>query len=391
MEFGYNEEQEKFRKELNDWLDENIPADIQFPAELEELDDETYAFASEFRRKLAAKGWLHPSYPKEYGGAALTYDQLVVYQEVFSSRTVPTVYDLGGLAAVGLLALGTEEQKNKWLTKITRGEIETWQCFTEPEAGTDLAGLSTRAIQQENGDFLMNGQKIYVGGGRMSDYLYVLAVTNPEAPRHQNISAFLVKADTPGITRDQLQPIMGANKNAIYFEDVHVPAECMLGELHKGWAFAQVSLAGERGMFVNLRVHTLARQILDYLKTAKRGDSRLVDDPHVRELVLDLYIESRIGKLWFERSNWKSAHKVPAFYEGPQNSLWNKTFGPKLAITMFNILGPLAHITDPEWVILKGKIEHQQRAGLMTHGGGTPEVQRLNMARALGLPGLRRR
>ena len=389
MEFGYTEEQERFRKELNDWLDANIPADMEFPAELEELDEKTYAFAKELRRKLAEKGWLHPSYPKEYGGAELSYDELVVYQEVFSRRTVPPVYDLSHVAGAGLFALGTEEQKKKWLPLIGRGEIITWESFTEPEAGTDLANVQTRAIRQDNGDFLLNGQKIYSGDGHPADYLYTLAI-DPKLPRHQNMSAFMVKADSPGISYEPLQPIVSSRKNVIYFEDVHVPAENLVGEVINGWAVAQASLAGERGGTFFLVTYSLSDQLVEYCKKAKRNGRRLADDPHVRELLTDLFIEAKADRLLLARTFWKGSHGIRTFYEGSQNILNWKVFNPKLGETVLEIFGPSALITAPKWTILGGRIERQMRFSLQTHGAGTPEAQKIVISRLLGLPSARR-
>ena len=391
MEFGYTEEQERFRKELNDWIDANVPAEMMLWPESEELDEKTQAFAKELRRKLAEKGWLRPTYPKEYGGADFTYDQMVVYQDVFSKREVPLLYDPGVLAGAGLFAYGTEEQKKKWLPLIGKGEIVMWQAFTEPEAGTDLANVQTRATRLDNGDFVLNGQKVYIGGGHPVDYMYTLAVTDPNAPRHQNMSAFLVKADAPGVSTEPLQPIAGSRKNIIHFEDVHVPVENMIGEVNQGWTVAQASLVGERGMYQRLVMYTVFYELVEYCKKTNRGGRRLADDPHVRELLADLYIDAKAGRLLFDRTFWKSSHGITTYYEGSQNALYYKTFMPKLAAVALEILGPAALVTDPKWTVLHRKIERWQRYGLLTHGAGTPEAQRIVMARFLGLPGPKRR
>ena len=390
MEFGYTEEQERFRKELNDWLDANIPADMEFPAELEELDEKTYAFAKELRRKLVEKGWLRPTYPKEYGGAELSYDEMVVYQEAFFQRTVPKVYDLSHIPAAGLFAFGTEEQKKKWLPLIGRGEIITWESFTEPEAGTDLANVQTRAIQQENGDFLLNGQKIYTGDGHPVDYLYTLAI-DPKLPRHQNMSAFMVKADSPGISYEPLQPITGSRKNIVYFEDVHVPAENLVGEVNNGWAVAQASLVGERGTPYFVGTYYLFDELVEYCKKEKRNGRRLADDPHVRELLTGLFLDAKAERLLLARTFWKASHEITTSYEGSQNLLNWKVFNPKLGEVVLEILGPLALITDPKWAALNGEFERQTRYSLLTHGAGTPEAQKIVISRFLGLPSARRR
>ena len=132
-------------------------------------------------------------------------------------------------------------------------------------------------------------------------------------------------------------------------------------------------------------------EFLEYCKKANRGGQRLVDDPHVQELLTDLFIDAKVGRLLFNRTFWKLSHKITTYYEGSQNVLYWKTFLPKFAAAAFEILGPFALVTDPKWTILNGKMEHGQRRSLMTHGAGTPEAQKVVMARLLGLPGPRRR
>ncbi len=130
MEFRYTEEQEIFRLEVNAWLDANIPHDEELPAEMLELDAKTYAIAKELRPKLVAKGWLYPSYPKEYGGGGLSHEELAVLLDVFSRRRVPLLYDASYIAGAGLLASGTEDQKKNYLPAIAQGKIVSCQCFT---------------------------------------------------------------------------------------------------------------------------------------------------------------------------------------------------------------------------------------------------------------------
>jgi alkylation response protein AidB-like acyl-CoA dehydrogenase len=390
LEFGYTEEQEKFRKELNAWLDANVPPDAGLPAEMDELDDKAYAIARELRPKLVEKGWLHPTYPKEYGGGGLSPEEHLIWLEEFSRRRVPLLYDAGYMAGAALSRFGTEEQKKRWLPLIGQGKVVMWECFTEPEAGTDLANVQARAIQQDNGEFLLNGGKIYTGGGRPVDYLITLAVTDPAASRHRNLSMFIVKADSPGISWEALQPIAGHRKNVLHFEDVSVPADNLVGQINKGWEVTQASLVGERGNpGIASRFH-LVDELIEYCRETNSNGKRLIDDPHVQELLADIYIDTKAWRLLYLRTFWKGSHGITTYYEGSQNILLYKAFLPKFAATALEILGPQALVTDPKWTVLRGKIERMERFSLLTHGAGTPEAQRIVMARFLSLPSARR-
>ncbi len=390
MDFSITEAQKEFRREVEAWLDANLPDPDSLPAELYELDAETEKQARKFRTALVAKHWLRPTYPKEYGGGEMSFEELEVFAAAMAGRPIPELYDASYLAGSALMSFGTEEQKERWLPLVGRGEIVSWQCYTEPEAGTDLAGVKTTAIPQPDGGYLMNGQKIYSGNGLPVDYLVTLAVSDPEAVRHRNLSLFLVKAGTPGITMDFLDPICMHRKRVVYFDNVSVPAESLLGPLHQGWNVAQASLAGERGRAYSLGPYRFLDEFIDYCKTTKRGGKRLADDPAARDLLVDLIVEARAGRLLYWRTFWKGGHGIPTRYEGFQNNLAYKEFLPKMALAMLRILGPAAVITDPKWAVLKDRAEYFQRLALMTHGGGTPEALKVSFARAIGLPGTRR-
>ena len=387
----YSEEAEGFRKEVRDWLNTNVPTDMEFPPETEELDAQTYAFAKELRGKIAAKGWLHPTWPKELGGGGLSLEKRFVLEEEFLRRGVPKVYDLGRLLGAALLAAGTEQQKKKFLTPIAKGEIVVWQGFTEPQAGSDLASLQLRAVK-EGDEFILNGQKTFIGDGHHVDYIFTLAVTDTKAPRHQNMSAFMVKADSPGITVTPLKPIALSRKNTIYFEDVRVPFENLIGELNKGWYVANASLQAERGSWGDwFRLSNFFEEFLCYCKETKRNGKPLIDDPCVQELMADLYLDIKTLELLDWRRKWKLVNGLPITYEGSQQSLHTKTLLTKFAAVLLEIAGMPALVADSKWTILKGRVEHFQRASLMTHGAGTPEILKVIIARTIGLPGMRRR
>lgn len=392
MDFAthYTPEQQEFRKEVRAWLDANIPRTTAqgFPADGNNLSEEQFLWMRDFRRKLGEKGWLAPLWPKEMGGGGLPVDQAVVIEEELAERDLPQIGDLGlSLGAPAIRAWGTDEQKQRFIPPILKGEIITWQVFTEPEAGSDLASLKTRAVE-DGDDFVINGNKIFVGSKYHADYLYTLAVTDPTAPRHQNISAFMVPAGSPGLTITHLDLMAGGGKRMIYFEDVRVPREYLIGGdagRGKGWWVAQTTLELEHGGSGRVGRNKLVDKFIEYCKATRRNGRTLSSDPINQQILADMYIRSHVGRLLGLRNFWMRNSSQKFSYEGSQFSLWGKTFSPWLAEKMMEVAGPFAMIDTPDLALSRGEVENHQRQSLATHPGGTPEIQRVIMARAIGM------
>ncbi len=392
MDFAvtYTPEQQAFRAEVRAWLDAAIPAEIEarFPADMQELTEEQYWWTRDFRRKLGERGWLAPTWAREYGGGGLTTDHQMVLEEELGRRRIPNLGDLGiNLGAPAIHHWGTDEQKRRFLPPILRGEVVTWQVFTEPEAGSDLASLRTRAVE-DGDDYVINGNKIFVGARFQADYLYTLAVTDPEAPRHQNISAFMVPADSAGLTITALDLIAGGGKRAIYFEDVRVPRENLVGGeagRGKGWWVAQTTLELEHGGSGRVTRDPLVDKFIAYCKETRHNGAPLSSDPRVKQILAEIYIRSHVGRLLGTRNYWMRTSAKRFSYEGSQFALWGKTFNPWLAKQVREVLGPYALTGDTRLAAILEEIENQQRQSLATHPGGTPEIQKVIMARAIGV------
>jgi len=388
FELSYSVEQEAFRKEVQDWLVVNLPKEFEdsVPPDAQDYTLEHFNFAREFRKKLGAQGWLAPTWPKEQGGGGLTVAHQIVLEEEMARHEIPSVGDLGlTLGAPAINAWGTEEQKKRILPAILKGEIVVWQVFTEPGAGSDLASLKTRAVE-DGDDYVLNGNKIFVGSKYTADYLYTLAVTDPEAPRHQNIGAFIIPAETAGVSVHQLDLIAGGGKRAIFFDDVRVPKENMLGGRGQGWWVAQTTLELEHGGGGAVAPRNqLVDELIDHVRTTKVNGRRVGDDPDVRRRVVEAYITAERIRLIGLRNYWMRNAGVKQTYEGSQFSLTRKMFMPALASTMLEVLGPLALIKDRKWAPGRAQFEDWQRASTATHPGGTIEVQKVIMARQMGL------
>jgi alkylation response protein AidB-like acyl-CoA dehydrogenase len=392
----YTQEQEDFRQEVRRWLRENVPPGIDHPADSADLTYEQYQLRRELGRKLGDKGWLWPTAPGEYGGGGLSVDHAVVLEEEIDSYglTLPPYYDSGGrLGGNSILVWGTEEQKQFFLPKIFRGEVRTWQLLSESEAGSDLANVKTLA-RRDGDEFVINGQKVFVGSAHGCDYMWTITCTDPEAPRHQNLGWFMIPADLPGITVVPVDLLSSAGesgagsgvKNMVYFDNVRVPAFNLVGGENEGWKVATTHLELEHGTGGRIARNWLVDRLFDYCRKTHRRGQPLSKDPEVRDRLIDIYIDAEINRLFQLRNYWMRHSQSNITYEGPQASYFRKTTGLRMATAILDILGPAALTKDSQWGAADGHIEAHQRAAIIAlHPGGTTDIQKVIMARRIGI------
>ena len=392
----YTQEQEDFRQEVCRWLRENVPPGIDHPADSADLTYEQYQLRRELGRKLGDKGWLWPTAPGEYGGGGLSIDHAVVLEEEIDSYglTLPPYYDSGGrLGGNSILVWGTEEQKQIFLPKIFRGEVRTWQLLSESEAGSDLANVKTLA-RRDGDEFVINGQKVFVGSVHGCDYMWTITCTDPEAPRHQNLGWFMIPADLPGITVVPVDLLSSAGesgagsgvKNMVYFDNVRVPAFNLVGGENEGWKVATTHLELEHGTGGRIARNWLVDRLFDYCRKTHRRGQPLSKDPEVRDRLIDIYIDAEINRLFQLRNYWMLHSQSNITYEGPQASYFRKTAGLRMATAIMDILGPAALTKDSQWGAADGHIEAHQRAAIIAlHPGGTTDIQKVIMARRIGI------
>ena len=384
----YTREQEDFRKEVRAWLEQNAEYPSEWgpvPPETDHWSDEMKQWALDFARKLGEKGWLFPLWDKEYGGGGLTSEHDIILQEEMGRLSIPEV-GKGDLQAGSIAVHGTEEQKRRFLSPILRGEVVCWQLFTEPNVGSDLASLQTQAVR-DGDDFIITGQKVFVGDSNKPDWLWALAVTDPDAPRHQNIGAFFMPADLPGITINTLNLVTERGKRMVNLDGVRVSREYLVGEETQGWRVAQTTLELEHGAagFLGER-DSVVRDAIEYTKETVRNGQPLSKDAFVQQAMVDNYIEANIYRLLGLRNYWMFNNGQQVTYHGSQNSLLWKQFGLNAADRILHVLGPYALSNDEKWGALHNRVEHHQRESLVSaHPGGTLEVQKLIMARRLGI------
>ena len=392
----YTPEQEEFRQEVRGWLAENVSPDIAHPPDSINITEEQYQLRRGLGRKLGEKGWLWATAPEEYGGGGLSLDHAVVIEEEVDSYglTVPPYYDSGGrLGGASIMVWGTEEQKQTFLPPIFRGEVRTWQLLTEPEAGSDLANAKMSA-ERDGDDYVINGQKIYVGSSLGCDYMWTITCTDNEAPRHQNLGWFMIPATLPGITIQPMELLISGGesgagsgvKNTVFFENVRVPAFNLIGGENEGSKVATTHLELEHGTGGRIARNWLVDHLFEYCRENQRNGQPLTKDPDVRDKLIDIYVEAEIARLFNLRNYWMRHSKAEITYEGPQASYWRKMSGLRMSQSILDILGPSALTYDPQWGAADGHMEAHQRSAIVAiHPGGTADIQKLIMARRIGI------
>ena len=392
----YTPEQEKFRREVSAWLREHVPGGIEHPADPADLTWEQYQLRRDLGRKLGDKGWLWPTAPVQYGGGGLDVDSAVVIEEEIDSfgLTLPPYYDSGGrLGGNSILVWGSEEQKQAFLPPIFTGRVRTWQLLSEPEAGSDLANVKTTALR-DGDEYVLNGQKIFVGSDHGCDYMWTITVTDPEAKRHENLGWFMVPSHLPGITIQPMDLLISGGesgagsgvKQTVYFDNVRIPAFNLVGEENQGWKVATTHLELEHGTGGRIGRNWLVDRLFDHCRnTARRGEP-MTKDPDVRDRLVDVYVEAEIVRLLNLRNYWMRHSGANITYEGPQASYMRKTSGLRMAQAMLDILGPSGLTYDPELGAADGHMEAHARAGIVAiHPGGTTDIQKVIMARRIGI------
>ena len=251
MKLRFDETTEAFRQEFSAWLDEHSP-----PAELTATRSRSSAdipgWARRWQLDMFEAGWLVPGNPPEFGGRNATLLEQFVHLEELGRRRIYASFNPQGLGIIvpSILAFGTDEQKRRWAVPILRAEITAALGMSEPDAGSDLAGLRTRAVL-DGDDFVVNGQKVWTSGAHDADVILTFVRTDPEVPKHRGISVLLIPTATPGVTRRPFGSVASPDDldfNEVFFDDARVPVANLVGPLHEGWRVATGSLGHERAM-----------------------------------------------------------------------------------------------------------------------------------------------
>jgi alkylation response protein AidB-like acyl-CoA dehydrogenase len=397
FDLEYSPGQEEFRREVSAWFDRNVPPGIGAVPLSAEHSRVLYVQRRELGRKLGQRGWLYPSGEPPYGGGGLDFDQIIVLEEEAFRHGVklPPYYDSGGRHGSAVIRLwGTEEQKARFLPPIYTGQVASWQLLSEPSAGSDLAGVRSTAIR-DGDSYIVNGQKIFVGSSHGADRFWILLVTDPHGKRHENLSWFMIDARLPGIEIHPQYLLIASgegetdefgHKNTVYFKDVRIPADALIGGENNGWKVAGTHLEGEHGGRGSIRPNPLWDQLLNYCQHTYRDGQRLIDDPEVQIGLAEIYSRLEIVRLLSIRNFWMLHSRQKRSYEGSQAIYIRKMTHLWLTNAILTLLGSEALTNDSIRGAMDGVAETQQRAGIVQmHPAGTTDIHRVIMARRLGI------
>jgi alkylation response protein AidB-like acyl-CoA dehydrogenase len=398
MDFRFTPEEEEFRKEVRDYIENECPKELRGGG-VNIFAEAGNLFA--WRAKIAQKKWIAPAWPKEYGGAGMSVMEQFIYNLETARMRAPAPIFLGGLgvAVIGptIIHYGSEEQKQQFIPRVLSGEHMWCQGFSEPGSGSDLASLQTRAVR-DGDDYVINGQKIWTTVAHISQYMLLLARTDPDAPKHKGISYFIVpmKDETgkpyPGVTVRPLYNMADSHEfNEVFFEDVRIPAKNLLGEENQGWYMAATTLDIERS---NIGSAVGQQQSVEDLIRYSRENSgngvvRTGSDPSLRYELAERFIETEAALMLSYRVVSLQARGMIPNYEASAVKLYSMELNQRIANTGVRLLGLYGQLArGSKFAPLKGRLEYQYiRSVANTIEGGTSEIQRNIVAtRGLGLP-----
>jgi alkylation response protein AidB-like acyl-CoA dehydrogenase len=388
MNVAFTPEQEAWRQEVVAFLEAELTP--EFIAEVE-LEDAASSYASpEFSRKLADRGWLTLHWPKRYGGLerpfvdqAILNEQLGFFRAPVGHHNIATEW-----VALPIMEFGTEEQKQRLLPPISRAQVSYAPTLTEPDAGSDLANVRTKAVR-DGEDYVLDGIKVFITPAHRADYLWTLAVTNPDEERHRKFSMFVVDAKAPGVTIRGVESINHGRINDVYFDAVRVPAANRIGDETDGWKIAVTTLNLERsGIYYVSANQMWLRELISWARETTRHGRPLADDPIIRRQLAYWATELESQRMLSWRIVWIQSTGVQPSTEASVQSLRVRAYEHQFANFCMEVLGMYGLLAPGErWAPLRGRIEKLYLTSSAQHAGGTTEVQRTIIARqGLNLP-----
>ncbi|PYN98059.1 MAG: hypothetical protein DMD91_16025 [Candidatus Rokuibacteriota bacterium] len=390
MNFNFTPEEEAFRKEVRSWLEQNLPDDLRgrgFAASRADVEEVKRLRA--WQKTMHEAGYVGMDWPREFGGRGAPITEMVILYQEMARAESPQLVNRGGVSMLGptLMKFGTPKQQERFLTKILTAEDLWCQGFSEPNAGSDLANLQTRAVR--DGDhFVVNGQKVWTSMGHVADWGFFLVRTDPDAAKHKGISFLLIDMKTPGITVRPLRQMTGeAEFNETFLDNVRVPVENLVGKLNEGWSVAITTLAYERDLLTFIR-HISLRNALHRLVRLTQARGRAAD-PIVRQKIAQLWIGEQALQLNGYRSLTKILRGGAPGPEGSTSKLFWSQLDQELAQAATEVLGPYSQLSHgAERAPDEGQWEFYTSLAMASGiRAGTSEILRNILGeRVLGLP-----
>lgn len=388
MDFSFSQEQKRFRQEVKDFLEDELKQGTFKPS----CDAWIQGYSLEFTKKLARRGWIGLTWPKEYGGQGRSHiDRLILTEELLRYGAPAACHwfadrQIGG----GILRYGTEEQRREILPKIIAGEAYVGLGMSEPEAGSDLASLRTKAT--EDGDnYIIDGQKMWTSCGMFMNYIYLLARTDPEAPKHRGISEFIFETSLPGITITPTIDITGSTAWAeVFFDGVRVSNKCLIGEKNRGFYQVVNQLDYERaGLERLMGNYPLFDAIVKFVKETKRNGKPLSQEPLIRRKLAQLQTEFEIGRLLTYRVVMVMEEGRAPNVEAAVAKAYSTAFEQHLASIAMEILGLYGQLlAESKWAPMRGMAPHSYlgSTGYSLQAGTSEVLRNIIALRGLGLP-----
>ncbi len=388
MDFTFTAEQEKLRQQVRDFLETEIRQGGFVPSDDSWID----SYSPEFSRKVGAMGWIGITWPKEYGGQGRDYvDRLVVTEEMLRyGAPVAFHWFIDRQIGPSIVHYGSYEQKREFLPRIVRGELGFALGMSEPQAGSDLASVQTKATEQDD-CYVIDGQKVWTSGAHLAHYIYLVVRTDPNAPKHRGISEFIVDLKLPGVTIKPILNLAGEHHfNEIFFDGVRVPKTALIGEKNRGWYQIAAQLDYERsGLERLMSNYRLFTDLKDFVKEQHRQRQDPPRYEAVKNRLAELEVEFEVGRLLIYRVAWLlSSGKVPN-YEAAMAKDYCTLFMQRVADAAATVLGPYGQLMPGSRAAqLAGRAA---RGYLVSRGytlaGGTSEILKGIVAmRGLGLP-----
>ncbi|MEX0782251.1 MAG: acyl-CoA dehydrogenase family protein [Dehalococcoidia bacterium] len=386
MEFKFTAEHETLRTEVKGFLKEAVPAG---PGPARPTSQENWDEQIVFVKKLAAKNWVAPAWPQEYGGLSWSHIKQMIFSEELAYAGAPDAGRVFNVGMIGptLIVHGSPEQKKEHLPRITAGDVTWCQGYSEPGAGSDLASLQARAVR-DGDDYVVNGQKIWTTGAHHADWCFLLVRTDPEAPKHKGISFLLADMKSPGITVRPIVNMAGYHEfNEVFFEDVRVPVSNRVGEENNGWYVAMTLLDFERSNVASIAANQRTLELLStYLRENNSGGSY---KDIFRHRIADLWVANETGRLLSYRTAWMQEAGQIANYEASVIKIFATELAQRITNFGVNLMGPRGALEpDSKSVAYDGIMEKGHLSNVSpTIYSGSSEIQRNIIAtRGLGLP-----
>ena len=379
-----------FRQEFRAWLARHWTEERRTENERRPFTDRHWD--PEFSRLMGSDGWIGVGWPKEYGGQARTAsEQIAFIEELVSARVPYHAHNVGAsIVARALFLHGAPEQKAEYLPAILRGARFFSLGYSEPEAGSDLASLRTRAVR-DGDDWIVNGQKLWSTNADKAEYVWLAVRTEPEVKKHAGISVFIVNLRSPGITIRPGLAMYGRTFSTVFYDNVRVSSRAMVGGLNNGWKVITGALVEELIMLGGMHMAIVKRafkNVTEYIKTATVGDKVMRNDPVIRDRIGALAAEIEVARQFLLRNTSMVEQGQASRYEAAVTKVFLSELQERLGQAALDILGSGGLLSEDADSAPVGELEQVLRHSIMPMiGGGTNEIQRTQIAlRGLGLP-----